>query len=192
MILSHKYKFVCLNPPKTGSGFRENALKEYADISIISEKPLNLRHWTSSQASNYIKSINKNPNDYYWFTFVRNPWERMISWVNMKKNQSLDKGVPVDIDIEDFISKHLKSNFFKNYIYRDGELLDFIGSLENITEDLRFVLNKLNIDADIGFRKDKYIKNFKEEIRNQLSQKMINLILHTEKEVIDMKNYSFK
>ena len=116
----------------------------------------------------------------------------MISWVNMKKNKSLDKGVSVDIDIEDFISRTLKQNSFKNYIYRDGQLLDFVGSLENITEDLRFILNKLNIDADIGFRKDKYIKNFKEEIRSQLSQKTIDLILCAEKEVIDMKNYSFK
>ena len=29
MIISHKYKFVCLNPPKTGSGFREKTLKEF-------------------------------------------------------------------------------------------------------------------------------------------------------------------
>jgi len=60
MILSHEYKFVCLNPPKTGTGFRETTLIDYSDVNVEKHKPQRRRHWTSTQASNYIKSINKD------------------------------------------------------------------------------------------------------------------------------------
>ena len=191
MILSHKYKFVCLNPPKTGSGFRENLLKDYADVSINTHRTLKLRHWNSTQASNYIKNLNKDPNDYYWFTFVRNPWERIISWVNMQQNHCLKREQPKIRDYNDMIIKLFNRNQFKKYIYRDGKLLDFIGSIENITEDLSFVLNKLNINIAIGTRKDKYIKNFKDEIRRELTPELIKKIADLEKEVIEMKKYTF-
>jgi len=192
MIISHKYKFVCLNPPKTGSGFREKTLKECADVSVITHRPLKLRHWSSCQASNYIKSINKDPNDYYWFTFVRNPWERMVSWVNMNKNHKLKSGNSENIDSEESILQDLIQNQFKDYIYRDGKLLDFIGSIENITEDLNFVLNKLNINIPVGTQKDKYKKDFKDDIRDNMSRETIELISNVEKEVIEMKKYTFQ
>jgi hypothetical protein len=192
MIISHKYKFVCLNPPKTGSGFREKLLRQYADVSIITHKSSNLRHWNSTQASNYIKSINKDPNDYYWFTFVRNPWERIISWVNMRKNHILNGKNLENVDSDESILDILERNQFKDYIYRDGKLLDFIGSIENITKDLSFVLNKLNINIPIGTEKDKYIKNFKDEIRRKLTPELIKKIADLEKEVIEMKHYKFE
>ena len=191
MILSHKHKFVCLNPPKTGSGFREKMLKEYTDVSVITHESLKLRHWSSSQASDYIKSINKDPNDYYWFTFVRNPWERMISWINMIQNHNLKNKESVTIDVEKFITGTIKENNFKNYIYRDGELLDFIGSFENITEDISFVLNKLKLDIEIDSKKDKYKCNFKDEIRSKMSKELVKIIADVEKEVIDMKKYTY-
>lgn len=189
MILSHKYKFVCLNPPKTGTGFRERTLREYADVSILSHKSLKLRHWDSTQASNYIKSINRNPNDYYWFTFVRDPLERIVSWINMRQNNSLRS---INVDVNDFVIKYLRENPLKNYIYRDGKLLDFIGSLENITEDLNFVLCKLDIDLKIGTKKDKYKKDFKEEIRSRMSGGLIKMIADAEKEIIKMKGYKIE
>ena len=58
MILSHKHKFVCLNPPKTGSGFREKILEKYSDISVIFHGEQEHRHLTSLQASSFIKTIN--------------------------------------------------------------------------------------------------------------------------------------
>lgn len=193
MILSHEYKFVCLNPPKTGSGFREKLFKEYSDESVILNKDRKIRHWGSRQVSNYIKSLKKDPNDYYWFTFVRNPWERIISWINMNKNHALKEESKDESTIESSIAVYLnESQLFKNYIYRDGKLLDFVGSIENITEDLNFVLNKLNIDIPIGTKKDKYIKDFKNDIRNHFSQKIIEMIGNAEKEVIEMKKYKFK
>ena len=55
-----------------------------------------------------------------------------------------------NISIEERIVNRINSHrIFKRYLYRDGKLLDFIGSIENITEDLRFVLDKLNVSIDI-------------------------------------------
>ena len=199
MILSHKYKFVCLNPPKTGSGFREDLLANFADVSLITHGDINsgnvlgVRHLTSTQASNYIKSINKDPNDYYWFTFVRNPWERVVSWINMIRNHSLRDECPyLTKDEKSIIDSIIEHNKFKEYIYRDGKLLDFIGSIENMTEDLIFVLNKLKINIPIVPRKDKYLKNFKNEIRRGFTPELVKKIADSEKEVIEMKNYKFE
>lgn len=193
MILSHKYKFVCLNPPKTGTGFRENLLKDYADVSMLTHEFLEPRHWNSTKASDYIKSINRDPNDYYWFTFVRNPWERMISWVNMLKNHYLNGGNKLSFDSESIIVSRLNSKPFNDYIYRDGKLLDFIGSVENLTEDLRFVLDKLNVSIDIPSKTNEpHKKNFKKDIRKELSSEIIKMIADVEKEVIELKNYKFE
>ncbi len=197
MILSHKYQFVCLNPPKTGTGFREVLLENYSDISLktLDGKKLKLRHWSSTQASDYIKSINKDPNDYYWFTFVRNPWERLISWINMRQNHILRKETYIRETTQDYNSRIVEiinKNQFKDYIYRDGKLIDFIGSIENITEDLGLVLNKLNIDIPVGSRKDEYKKDFKDDIRDNMSQEVVEMIADVEEDVISLKGYKFK
>lgn len=196
MILSHRYKFVCLNPPKTGTGFRERLLSKYTDLSVLigGRKQKKIRHWTSSQASKYIKDLNRDPNDYYWFTFVRNPWERMISWVNMDRNNLLEQKEIKNISVEESIASRMKflhNKGFKNYIYRDSKLLNFIGSFENMTEDLNFVLNRLNIDVTVDTIKDVYIKDFKKEIRDKLSSRTIKTISEIEKEVIEIKKYTF-
>ena len=191
MILSHKYKFVCLNPQKTGTGFRETTLTNYTDVGIDSHLSLELRHWKPSEASNYLESVNKDPNDYYWFTFVRNPWERMISWMNMHQNFLLQNGESLKYDTKKFMKNCLQRHNFTNYIYRDGKLLDFIGSLENISDDFNYVLNKLDIHVNLGTRQDAYKKNFKNEIRRTLSQEDIKAIAEIEKEVIEMKKYTF-
>lgn len=195
MILSHRYKFVCLNPPKTGTGFRERLLSKYTDLSVLvgGRKQKKIRHWTSSQASKYIKDINKDPDDYYWFTFVRNPWERMISWVNMDRNNLLKQKEIKNISIEESIASRMKflhNKSFKNYIYRDSKLLNFIGSFESMAEDLNFVLNRLNIDVTVDTIKDVYIKDFKKEIRDRLSSRTIKTISEIEKEVIEIKKYT--
>lgn len=197
MILSHTYKFVCLNPPKTGSGFREALLRDHSDISISksSLRRVDGRHWNVAEASKYIRRCKQDPENYYWFTFVRNPWERIISWYNMMLNHALKRGETYPRDIEEFIHQDIlidnKQRLLNEYIYRDGKLLDFIGSLENITEDMSFVLNELDISVEIGSREDTYIKDFKQKIKSQLSPDMIDLIADVEKDVIELKKYTF-
>ena len=91
MIVSHKYKYVCLNPPKTGTGFREKYLYNYCDISwinsLIDAKPP-LRHSIYSDTCKFFQQYGWNIHDYYIFTFVRNPWWRYASWYNMLLNRN--------------------------------------------------------------------------------------------------------
>lgn len=109
----------------------------------------------------------------------------------MQSNHGIKNGNEYNHDVESFIVGKLKHNLFKNYIYRDGKLLDFIGSLENISDDFNYVLNKLDIHVNLGTRQDAYKKDFKNEIRRTLSQEDIKAIAEIEKEVIEMKKYTF-
>ena len=86
MIVSHKYKYICLNPPKTGTGFREACLYNYCDISkgkIAGELQPPRRHLDYDEACKFFQRNGWNIQDYYIFTFVRNPWQRYASWYNM-------------------------------------------------------------------------------------------------------------
>lgn len=193
MIISHKYKYVCINPPKTGTGFRENLLKNHSDINskFPEYKKLHCRHWNTSLASKFLKSLKMNPDEYFWFTIVRDPVERIVSWVNMIQNRNIrDKKPFVDANTLGYEIIKSQTWRFNDYIYRDGRLVDFIGSIENISADTKHVISKLQIDINIFSHKDTYIHNYKSVIREELDTELIDLICETEKEVIEMKGYN--
>ena len=70
MIINNKYKFAYIHVQKTaGSSITEALLM--IDGSINDKR----KHIFVNQSD--------APQDYYKFSFVRNPWERMVSWWNM-------------------------------------------------------------------------------------------------------------
>jgi len=92
MIISHNNKFICLNPPKTGTGFREKILLECSDINHEQNRSIsNFRHYTIEQVESFLveKNLTDRVDEYMWVTFVRNPWSRIISWYNMKASRML-------------------------------------------------------------------------------------------------------
>lgn len=86
MIISHKHKFVCLNPPKTGTGFREKSLEPHANIFQKNTDAI-IRHNTIRNTFAYVRRNKVDIRGYMMITFVRNPWSRMISWYNMRVSQ---------------------------------------------------------------------------------------------------------
>jgi hypothetical protein len=68
--------------------------------------------------------------------------------------------------------------------------VDFIGSLENITEDMNYVLNKININIQFENRvenKSIYKLNFD----NAYNQELIDLVAEKEAGVIELKGYDY-
>lgn len=85
MIISDRYKFVCLNPPKTGTGWREHML---------------LKHNVELQC--YVRNTDNRHDDLYKLTdqyadhdvivVTRHPCDRVWSWWLMKERHGSNTG----------------------------------------------------------------------------------------------------
>tara|TARA_R110002020_G_scaffold133235_1_gene297290 strand:- start:12002 stop:12538 length:537 start_codon:yes stop_codon:yes gene_type:complete len=96
-------------------------------------------------------------NDYFKFSFVRNPWDRMVSMSkfiefygvdldngNINISKYLKKFPKIEVDHRSK-SKNDKFNPIKNCVYLNilNVELDFIGRFENINEDFEFVCESI-------------------------------------------------
>ena len=142
-VVSHKYKFIFVHVPKTsGSAFmtRFSPLWKYLgedDVVLGGHIPYDEIKFTY-------------PNewqDYFKITFVRNPWDRMVSlWILrggrstflnfLKRSQKLRKPGP----------KMLRPQSF--YI-GDGSEFDFIGRFENYQPSVYYVMGRVGLPLKV-------------------------------------------
>jgi hypothetical protein len=88
MRISHRYKFIFFANPKTGSDNVRRILKPYSDISSVHYKERTTQnpfysHITPKEVKQIFQEINLNYDEYFKFTFVRNPWARLVSLYEM-------------------------------------------------------------------------------------------------------------
>tara|TARA_B100000902_G_C27313483_1_gene919831 strand:- start:753 stop:1394 length:642 start_codon:yes stop_codon:yes gene_type:complete len=171
VIISHKYKFVFLHIPKTGgSSIAHEMMKMCGYVPNINHIPAeeftlfkDLAKWGNStdmpQHSNYgdlkryLEDLNIDVNDYFVFTFVRNPWDWYVSSYEFGKlrykQDKLDWAKPcADNDFETWI----KTAFHKqqDYLY---DQINYIGKMENMEfhlEKIRQILQTriANVELD--------------------------------------------
>jgi hypothetical protein len=108
------------------------------------------KHYSASQ---YIAKIGQeNWDAYFTFAFVRNPWDRVISWIKYRDLRfgRLEELNPKKIETE------IQQPMFKKFSYKNmlfdvnGKcLVDFIGSFENIDSDFESIKNKLGISGNL-------------------------------------------
>ena len=137
----HTYKCVFVHIPKCGGTSIEGALKINA-----SHEPI----------KNY-----QGPDDYFKFTFVRNPWDRIYSCFEQKVRS---KGgncsdylnhFPRNMSFREWVKTiTLPRNILKDrhfapmhtlMINKSFDSMDFIGHIENFNNDIRFVCDKIGI-----------------------------------------------
>ena len=139
MAVSHKDKLVFIHIPKTGGTSISSALNL--------NPPTQRRHLSyPSLKSKFKKDISK----YFSFTFVRNPWDRVVSeffWrkscvhLNTKK-LSLEQFV---YKIKDMKNPHLASQHSFIIDNQGKKLVDFIGRFEFLEKDFKTACNKANL-----------------------------------------------
>ncbi len=118
-------------------------------------------------------------NDYFKFTFERNPWDKLVSYYYHVYSNS-------DPSFKNFDTwiKSLKMNQYRQpynfllYTFKNRVILDFIGKYENLHKDLNFILNKLNLPMKelpkekTNYRKEKkYKKYYSDELRDLVNKK---------------------
>jgi hypothetical protein len=148
----------------------------------------------------------KNYEDYFKFSFVRNPFDRLYSsynflkqgglgradleflWSTLEKYDSFDRfvkeGLPYDNEIKE------KVHFLPQvkFIYNDRRDLevDFVGYFENFQTDFSKVIKRLNLDSNLA-----HLNNSKPEYSSiqVFDNEMKEIVYHFYKEDFIYLNY---
>ena len=141
-MISHKLRFIFIHIPKTSGNslsifledivnneviLRSSNMGEKQGISILCEKTRkDIKH---CDITYYKKTYGEKINDYFKFTIVRNPYDRMLSfyfWSKGKNNQKFNRN--------EFINFIKKNNSFQHkYIDNTFHIIHF----ENLINELK-------------------------------------------------------
>ncbi|MEP3653650.1 MAG: sulfotransferase family 2 domain-containing protein [Litorimonas sp.] len=151
MIISHKFRTVFIHVHRTGGTTIENLLSGSDRNAVIHSN----QHANATGSA--VKLLDKH-GSYFAFGFVRNPWERLLSWYHL-----LNRGVsetPIDDTtrrkFHNFLtglarrSQHDDSFHLNQLDYftdQTGRLrVDRIGRFENFAEDLEGIFRTIGCE----------------------------------------------
>jgi chondroitin 4-sulfotransferase 11 len=154
-MISHKYKSIFIHIPKTGGTSIKKILSKY-DFELMSLHQAQDGSNDDKTGAYIIGTANRLKrgisdeiwNNYFKFTFVRNPYSRALSnyfFLKYNKkicfNKFLKKKFNNIIDVWHFTlpqSRHIYNN-------KKKLLVDFIGHFENLQEDFNNICDKIGI-----------------------------------------------
>jgi hypothetical protein len=148
--------------------------------------------------------------DYFKFTLVRNPWDRLVSAYLFLKEGGVTgfdkyfskKYLHNVFDFEDFVKNHLSKNevlsftHFRpqtDFLLINGELaLDFVGKFENIEEDFEVIKRQLNMPPYIELTKKNVTgSRTKKDYRDYYTEEMIGIVKKVYQKDIELFDYQF-
>jgi len=140
MFISDKYQYVYIHVPKTaGMAITSTLLKiDLNDHQKIFKKEANgdrgaLWHGTA-------EILDDTRRNYFKFCFVRNPWDRMVSFYTYHKKKHSEK-----ITFNEFCERVRTSSLDWWRPQVDyTQTVDFIGRYENIQDDFKILCRKIN------------------------------------------------
>lgn len=157
-MISHEYKCIFIHIQRTAGTSIENWIvgKDWWQIDK------GTKHLLASQAK---KKYSKYWDKYFKFSFVRNPWDRMVSCLIFPKYFGISYadgilnfdgyknkyGYPIivenDVRFSDrkklLSKKHKKNSVYLNIL---DEKLDYIGKFENLEKDTTYIRKVLGIE----------------------------------------------
>ena len=144
--------------------------------------------------------------DYFTFTIVRNPWDRLYSaykfMINGGINQHDKNAYKLHLSsinsFEDFVMNWLQEDNLKHIIHfypqswflkNNSEKIeiDFIGRFEHLSSDFAIIANKLGVESKLRYLN----KGNKGSYKSVYNQKMIEKVKLIYKEDIELFNYIF-
>ena len=130
-------------------------------------------------------------NNYFIFTFVRNPYDRIVSgWSYVNKyNMTFKNYINVNLNATDYDYWHVFMTQSRHIIGNNGKIrANFIGKLENLENDLKLVLNQLGIKNIIHkpFIKNKTHHKKSVEYYDDDVLKKVNILINE-----DLNNFDY-
>mmetsp|Transcript_27813 Transcript_27813/g.40300 ORF Transcript_27813/g.40300 Transcript_27813/m.40300 type:complete len:371 (+) Transcript_27813:350-1462(+) len=170
-VISHKYKFVYLHVLKNGG----TAMKNFLRRGLCGDTPFDTPCAAGEKVFSTKLSCNQmvlNNPDYFVWTMVRNPFSRMFSaYAMLHGNPKTEKSKKVTFQkfVLDKLSRNSLSTMSKThyapqhlflFANNDCPNFDFIGKLENMEEDMEYVLKRIG-SPELSNRFESNNKNVK-------------------------------
>lgn len=152
-MINHKYKIIFIHIPRTGGTSIETAIvgRNWWKVHPPS------KHLTAHIAK---KVYAEYWDDYFKFTFIRNPWDRMVSLLKYGAFYGVKFNFTDKMLIDEYLEHCNKieydKRFFhlnqfkdftpkKNSVYQNiiGEEMNFIGRFENLNEDFKYICDQI-------------------------------------------------
>ena len=170
--INHDLKAIFIHVHKTGGSYVASVLKQYYGFEtyylkrpdhdkfclnrIKNPKQKNYENRVHGVYVYYKTSVELNKrmgmtpqkwDSYYKFTFIRNPYDRMISgWNHMNPSIPFSKYVLLKHCVPDMEYIHVFMNQVRHVVNERGQILvQFIGRFESLEEDLDRVLTNLGV-----------------------------------------------
>ena len=161
MPICHDYKFVFVHIPKACGSSIEKKFNLYGINNKGKNNILckNIMFGRNYQHLTYEQILNTSPRDvsnYFSFSFVRNPWSKMVSEFFWRKpfdkeiygftfNQFVDRVCDFDLNHPDMCPHFIEqSRFILNK--KNQSVVDFIGKTENLALDFKIICKKIGFD----------------------------------------------
>tara|TARA_B100000700_G_C14892268_1_gene783296 strand:+ start:384 stop:1055 length:672 start_codon:yes stop_codon:yes gene_type:complete len=155
----------------------------------------------------YKEIFNRKYSDFFTFTIVRNPWDRLYSsykflekgGINIHDKNAFKIHLFVYKDFEDFVINGLNkkiiweiTHFMPQYDFvcdKNGKIMiDYVGRFEDLNKSFSEISHILKLD----FKLDHHNKNDKKNYQDVYTSEMIEKVAQIYKKDIDIFEYSFK
>lgn len=181
------------------------------NYGIQSNESRGLDIHTKKEWNRIFGKLNKPYSDYFKFTFVRNPFSRLVSCYNDRvitktpdhsyHFKSYPISIPPNISFSDFIhrivnipdylaDRHFKSQSYS--IYRNDTITpDFIGKLESLSEDWKKIANLFQLPDTIESLNKGTMKNTPEKLdfRTFYNPQLVAMVYEKYKQDIERFGY---
>ena len=197
MPISQKNKIIFVHVPKCAGSSIEYHFEMikpgkvfYPEIIFGWQNNSWSQHWSFEQIIKECKKLNINTDDFFSFSVVRNPWDRLVSSFFWRKTNP-----KFSMEFKEFV-KHFRFNnrvHFKPQhefiIDKNGnQMVDFVCRYENLQEDFNFLCCKIGQEPKNLCRANKTNhKNYTEYYDNET----IDIVSEKYAKDIEYFNYKF-
>lgn len=174
-MICHNKKILFIHCEKCGGETIEHVIFGKADVGFNKKRPWEgspQKHWNYKQ---YLTSIGAEKcSKYFKFSFVRNPWSRVISRISYR-NKVLNRNLKISKDI--IIKEHFMNTPYINMLFHNNtNCMDFIGKFEKFQSDFNQLCQKIGIPRQELPHKNKtkhkhYTEYYDDETREIVAEK---------------------
>jgi hypothetical protein len=200
-MIIHEHKFIFVHVPRTGGTTIETAFNHGFGFPVLEGKHCYYRNYsTSNKFSKFISE-----EGYKSFSYIRNPWGRVVSIYRFAK-PPVGRGHPLsdfcEGTFEEFVDKlpHIINKVGRalpihTYVINtNGELaIDFVGRFENYLDDWVLICKGLGIEyKELTHELNTGSSDEKTVWDHYVSQEMIDKVGELYKDDIEMFGYTFR